>query len=103
MQVLAVRRSILIEAVGEMWAAFSPASGETQLLNDEAAAILEVLSDAPRSMQDVASVMALESALPPHTLMPLLEDAAIELEAAGLIWSAATLEAGIRPAGDRVS
>ena len=34
---------VLIEPIGHLWAAFSPASGETILLNDESASILEVL------------------------------------------------------------
>jgi hypothetical protein len=42
---------VRIEPVGGAWAAFSPLSGETLLLNDEAAAILEVLtSSGPRSV-----------------------------------------------------
>jgi hypothetical protein len=103
MQVLAVRRDILVEAVGEMWAAFSPASGGTQLLSDEAAALLEVLSEAPRTMQDAAQAIALESALPLQTVLPMLEDVGIELEAAGLIQGAETLGPGIRTVGDRVA
>lgn len=33
---------VLVEPLGPVWVAFSPASGETTLLNDESAAILEV-------------------------------------------------------------
>jgi hypothetical protein len=104
MHVLRVRRDVLVEAVGEMWAAFSPSSGETQILNDEAAALLEVLSEAPRAIEDAAQVISLECALPLYTALPLLEDAAIELEAAGLILRAESPEGGgIQPAGDRAA
>jgi PqqD family protein of HPr-rel-A system len=35
--------SVSLESLGNVWAAFSPVSGETVLLNDESAAILEIL------------------------------------------------------------
>jgi PqqD family protein of HPr-rel-A system len=35
---------LLIEPLDEVWAAFCPASGETALLNNESAAILEILA-----------------------------------------------------------
>jgi hypothetical protein len=38
---------LLIEPLGQAWAAFSPSSGETTLLNDESVAILEVLEAGP--------------------------------------------------------
>lgn len=53
-----VRCGVEVAAIGDVWAAFSPASGETQLLNDEAAAILEVLDESPRTPQEVAEAMA---------------------------------------------
>jgi hypothetical protein len=34
-----------VESVGEAWVTWSPASGETHVLNDEAAAIVEVLAE----------------------------------------------------------
>jgi PqqD family protein of HPr-rel-A system len=85
MQVLEVRRDVLVEAVGEMWAAFSPASGETHLLNNEAAAFLEVLSEAPRTLYDAAEVIAFESGQLLEAVLPLLDAAAAALEGLGMI------------------
>lgn len=34
---------VLVESLGEFWACYSPASGQTHLLNDESAAVLAVL------------------------------------------------------------
>lgn len=34
---------VLVESLGEFWACYSPASGQTHLLNDESAAVLEIL------------------------------------------------------------
>ena len=74
-----------MQPVGSLWAAFSPVSGETQLLNNEAAAFLEVLLEQPRSLEDAATVLARESGLLVDQVLPLLADAAVELTAAGLI------------------
>lgn len=52
------RDGIVVEPVGDIWAAFSPASGETILLNNESAAILEVLADGPATTQLVAEQLA---------------------------------------------
>lgn len=34
---------VLVESLGESWVCYSPASGQTHLLNDESAAVLELL------------------------------------------------------------
>ena len=34
---------VLVEALGSSWVSYSPASGQTHVLNDESAAVLEVL------------------------------------------------------------
>lgn len=49
---------VAVEPVSEVWAAFSPISGETILLNNESAAILEVLVDGPATTQQVAEQLA---------------------------------------------
>jgi PqqD family protein of HPr-rel-A system len=83
--VLSVPPGTLLQPVGNLWAAYSPASGETQLLNNEAAAFLEVLREQPRSLEDAADVLAREIGLPVDQILPLLADAAVELTVAGLI------------------
>lgn len=35
---------VLVEPLGDSWVCYSPASGQTHLLNDESAAVLEVLA-----------------------------------------------------------
>jgi PqqD family protein of HPr-rel-A system len=80
-----VRCGVEVAAIGDVWAAFSPASGETQLLNDEAAAILEVLDESPRTPQEVAEAMAKDSGLPTSTVDQLLRGSISRLVAAGLI------------------
>lgn len=49
---------VLVESVGHVWAAFSPLSGETTLLNDESAAILEVLEAGGSDTLEVCAVLA---------------------------------------------
>jgi hypothetical protein len=80
-----VREGVTLEAVGQMWASFSPASGETQLLNNEAAAVIEVLLELPRTLAQIDAVMSEESAVALGSITSLLEDTTFELEAAGLI------------------
>jgi len=55
------RDGIAVEPVGDFWAAFSPVSGESILLNDESAAILEVLAEGPATTQQVAAQLALDT------------------------------------------
>ncbi|MEO5698675.1 MAG: HPr-rel-A system PqqD family peptide chaperone [Burkholderiaceae bacterium] len=52
---------ILIEPVGHLWVAFSPVTGETTLLNDESAAILEVLESGPADSTSVCAALVEES------------------------------------------
>ena len=82
---LSVPPGTLLQPVGNLWAAYSPASGDTQLLNNEAVAFLEVLREQPRSLEDAADVLAREIGLPVDQILPLLADAAVELTVAGLI------------------
>lgn len=55
------RDGIAVEPVGDFWAAFSPVSGESILLNDESAAILEVLAEGPATTEQVAAQLALDT------------------------------------------
>jgi hypothetical protein len=52
---------VRVEPVGTLWAAFSPASGETLLLNDASAAVLEVLGHGPATPDAVAAALAGDS------------------------------------------
>jgi PqqD family protein of HPr-rel-A system len=54
---------VLVEPLGHLWAAFSPSSGETTLLNDESAAILEVLEAGDRDTSGVCAALAEDSGL----------------------------------------
>ena len=56
---------VLVEAVGHLWAAFTPLSGETSLLNNECAAILDVLLAGPASTEEVCLRLAADSDLLP--------------------------------------
>ncbi len=49
---------LCVEALGDTWVAFSPMSGETLVLNNECAAILEVLAEAPSNLSEVCAVLA---------------------------------------------
>jgi PqqD family protein of HPr-rel-A system len=76
---------ILLEPAGTVWVAFSPASGETALLNDEGAAILEVLSDGPADALMVAGALADDIGLPAQQLALLVESHWPKLIDAGLV------------------
>jgi PqqD family protein of HPr-rel-A system len=89
-----VRRGVTVAAIGEVWAAFSPASGDTQLLNDEAAAVLEVLDEFPRTPAEVAQVIAIDADQPLDTVDQRLQGAFSLLQAAGLIEGIPTAQGG---------
>ena len=66
---------ILVEALGQIWVAFSPASGETALLNDESASILEVLDAGPAETAEVCATLAIDSGLDANALAKIVEAA----------------------------
>ena len=47
--------------MGQLWAAFSPLSGETTLLNDEGAAVLEVIAHRALAQKEVCQQLALDT------------------------------------------
>lgn len=53
----ALNTGVLVEPVGHLWAAFTPASGESSLLNDECAAILEVLQAGAANSAEVCRLI----------------------------------------------
>lgn len=75
----------LLQPLGPTWVAFSALSGETHLLNDEAAALLEALLEAPRTLAEVAELLAEDIGMPLTTIAPLLHDAALDFQASGLV------------------
>ena len=84
---LAYARSdrILIEPMGHLWAAFCPVSGETILLNDETAAILECLESAPAGTDAVCELLSRDSGMAAPELAGLVEAAWPRLLEAGLV------------------
>lgn len=75
----------LLEPVGELWAAYSPLSGETLLLNDTGAAILEILAEGPRSPAAVVDQLSEDSGQDAGVLGPLVTDCWNALVNAGLV------------------
>lgn len=76
---------VLVEPVGHLWAAFSPWSGETALLNDESASILEVLQSGPCDTRSVCSMLAADSGLDADSLVDIVEMGWLRLNETGLV------------------
>lgn len=76
---------ILIEALGSAWAAFNSASGETVLLNDESAAILEVLASGTASLTELCVALSADAGVPVPSLRQLVESGWPVLLEAGLV------------------
>lgn len=74
----------LVEPCGQLWAAFSPASGETTLLNDVAAALLETIRESPTTSGRLAEWLAAQAAATPEEAARAVEEAVAQLEGAGL-------------------
>lgn len=53
----------LVEPLGGIWVAFSSLSGETALVNDESAAILEILGGGPMSEDEVYDALVADTGL----------------------------------------
>ena len=70
--------------LGEVWVAFSPLSGESMVINNETAAILEVLREAPGDLEAVCEALAGEVGL----------DAAELVRTIGATWTR-IIEAGL--------
>jgi PqqD family protein of HPr-rel-A system len=58
-----------VELLGDSWIAYSPLSGETMMLNDESAAVLEVLREAPGDIASVCRTLAADLDADPEQLM----------------------------------
>lgn len=75
----------MIEPLQEGWAAFSPASGDTLLLNTEAAAILEVLAQGPADTASVCRALAIDAGIEESSIGQALRHAWDSLVSGGLI------------------
>jgi PqqD family protein of HPr-rel-A system len=76
---------VRVEPVGDSWAAFSPLSGETLLLNDEAAAILEVLeANGAIAADEVRRLLAADTGEASDVVAERLRDSWTHLETVGL-------------------
>ena len=60
-------------SLGEVWAAFSPASAETILLNNESAAILETLVDGDLDMAAITKLLSRDCGLSEIELLPVIQ------------------------------
>lgn len=76
---------VLVEPIGHLWAAFSPVTGETSLLNDESAAILEVLDERPSTNAEVCRELAADSGLATDDLLPTITESWPVLVEGGLV------------------
>ena len=76
---------VLVEPIGHLWAAFSPVTGETSLLNDESAAILEVLDERASTSAEVCSALAADSGLATDELLPAITESWQLLVEGGLV------------------
>lgn len=78
-------KGALVEPVGHLWAAFSPVTGETALLNDESAAILEILAPGPAGTEQVCAQLSIDSGLLADELIPIVDASWASLVDAGLV------------------
>lgn len=76
---------VLVEPIGHLWAAYSPASRETILLNDESAAMLEILEAGPATTAEICETLASDSGLAAETLLDTVESSWPRLVEAGLV------------------
>lgn len=76
---------VLIEEMGHLWVAFSPATGETALLNDESVSILEVLEAGAGTTLSICSELAEDSGLSSASLAETIEACWPRLIEAGLV------------------
>lgn len=65
-------QGVQVEALGEAWAAFSPINGQTSLLNNESAAMLEVLAAGPLRSDEVVALLAEDCGQPAESLVAVV-------------------------------
>lgn len=76
-----------LEPAEPLWVAYSPASGQTHVLNDECAAMLEWLlnHDQPADSERLAVEFAADTGVPTDRLAETIELAWVPLKLAGLV------------------
>lgn len=87
---------VLIEPMGHLWAAFSPATGETSLLNDESASILEVLEAGPAGTAEICASLSADSGLDAKDLFEIVHAAWPRLVESGLVCEQVTSHVSAR-------
>ena len=85
MSLYARSEGILIEVMGHLWAAFIPSTGETALLNDESASILEALEGGAATTESICLNLAMDSGLDVGHLADIVEACWPRLIEAGLV------------------
>lgn len=77
---------VRVEDLGSFWAAFSPASGQTHLINDESCALLDWLQGRPSgSSAEAADALAEEAGLPAAELLDHIDRGWAPLLTAALV------------------
>ena len=76
---------VRLEELGDAWLAFSPLSGETQRLNPEAAAVLDLLAAGPMDEASLCAALAAETGGDVAEIHTILREVWPALVAAGLI------------------
>ena len=71
--------------MGQLWAAFSPLSGETTLLNDEGAAILEILRSGWMTQEHLCVLLADDTGQAVAEITPIVQACWPRLLEAGLV------------------
>lgn len=74
-----------IEPLGDGWVAFSPLSGETMFLNDQCAAIIEVLSEASSDRRAVCGVLSDDAQVSVEQVADVIGQSWAQLVEGGLI------------------
>lgn len=83
---------VRVEALGDAWAAYSPLSGETLVLNTEATALLEHLSGGAADEAAVSAALALDAGADPAEVKEALRHTWGQLTGAGLVEAIAASE-----------
>ncbi len=77
---------VLVEPLGDHWAAFSPASGESHLINDTSAALLEALAgQSPSTLGQACEALAGDLGALPAEVDGLVREAFDTFLPAGLV------------------
>lgn len=75
-----------VEDLGEVWAAYSPASGETHLINNESAVLIEWLqASGPADSRQAALALSDDVGVAPEVLTQTIDVCWIALLVAGLV------------------